>query len=387
MDPQLIESLLYQEESEALDFKLGQYSFERATDEQKSELLKDVLAFANAWRQTDAYILIGVREVRGGRSVVHGIDAKNHLLNRNLQQFVHSKTNRPVDFCYAPVQFEGVQIGVLTIPLQERPLYLTENYGGLKAEVVYIRRKDTTGTATPEEVARMGAAAVLKGAQPVLGMEFADLTEHKKLGTAVTVESRLVRTPRRNRIPLYGPAPETAFGISIPRIDMQNRNYYRDLAIYIQERSLLYALGIAVTNASGTVAEEVWVTLDLDSAAGLVVHGESGLPAEPSPLNMPDIRPANFPGRPHLQVGRYGDKYEVRVPIGTVQPGTTQWSPESFYIGAPDPITVVPRIQISASNLRAPVTLSGEIRIAVTPVQMSVVDITSLASRQVDQAE
>jgi hypothetical protein len=96
MDKNLFEVLLYQDESETLDFKEDQYAFDGATDIQKCELLKDILAFANSWRREDAYILIGVREVRGGRSVVCG--ASSHLLNRNLQQFVNSKINRPVTF-------------------------------------------------------------------------------------------------------------------------------------------------------------------------------------------------------------------------------------------------------------------------------------------------
>ena len=54
----LIESLLHQNEGTALDFKKEQYPFQRATDEQKSELLKDILAFANSWRQDDAYIAV-----------------------------------------------------------------------------------------------------------------------------------------------------------------------------------------------------------------------------------------------------------------------------------------------------------------------------------------
>jgi predicted HTH transcriptional regulator len=73
MNAELFESLLYQSESEVLDFKVDQYPFEAATDVQKSELLKDILAFANAWRRSDAYILIGVEEVRGGRSIVRGM--------------------------------------------------------------------------------------------------------------------------------------------------------------------------------------------------------------------------------------------------------------------------------------------------------------------------
>jgi len=181
MNPQLLENLLYQEESEALDFKVEQYPFDKATDAQKGELLKDILAFANAWRQTDAYILIGVEEVRGGRSLVRGA---THLLNRNLQQFVHSKTNRPVEFSYTPVTFEGAEIGVLTIPLQDRPVYLTKQYGDLEANVVYIRRSDTTGKAAPDEVALMGSSAVLARAQPVLQLDFADHSSREKFGTS-----------------------------------------------------------------------------------------------------------------------------------------------------------------------------------------------------------
>ena len=68
MDDGLMDQLLNEDESSSLDFKLEQYPFAGATDDQKSEILKDILAFANAWRRTDAYVLIGVEEVRGGRS-------------------------------------------------------------------------------------------------------------------------------------------------------------------------------------------------------------------------------------------------------------------------------------------------------------------------------
>ena len=50
MTESLLESLLHQGESTTLDFKEGQYAFVKAADEEKSEILKDILAFANAWR-------------------------------------------------------------------------------------------------------------------------------------------------------------------------------------------------------------------------------------------------------------------------------------------------------------------------------------------------
>ena len=53
MDLELLEQLLHEPESQSLDFKQAQYRFERCLRARdKSELLKDVLAFANSWRRT-----------------------------------------------------------------------------------------------------------------------------------------------------------------------------------------------------------------------------------------------------------------------------------------------------------------------------------------------
>ena len=153
----------------------------------------------------------------------------------------------------------------------------------------------------------------------------------------------------------------------------RNRDYYRDIAIYIRDQSLLCPVGLAISDESPTVAEEVWVTLDLDAAADLVVMDESVTACEPSTYWTPAIRPANRDQRVH--VGRYGDKYEVRIQIGTVQPGTTQWSHEPFYIGARQPMAVVARIQMTANNLRAPIVLSAQIEIKIRRLHLSADDI------------
>ena len=76
MDDEFLAGLLYEEEGATLDFKKEQYRFATATKEDKSELLKDILGFANAWRRADAYVLIGVEEVRGGKSIVHGVESQ-----------------------------------------------------------------------------------------------------------------------------------------------------------------------------------------------------------------------------------------------------------------------------------------------------------------------
>ena len=106
------ERLLYEEESPTLDFKRDQYPFAKASEDEKSELLKDILGMANAWRRSEAFILIGVEDVRGGRSNVYGIAAADHLADHSLQQFVNNLTNRPVRFGYEAFGFEGKQVGI-----------------------------------------------------------------------------------------------------------------------------------------------------------------------------------------------------------------------------------------------------------------------------------
>lgn len=157
MNSAFVNQLLDEEETATLDFKSCQYPFEGADDIAKSELLKDILAFANAWRRTDAYILIGVEEVKGGRSRPIGV--ANHIDDAKLQQFVNSKTNRPISFSYQTTTIDSVQIAIIRIDVQERPFYLKKDYGKLKAGIVYLRRGSSTDTADAGEIHRMGLAS------------------------------------------------------------------------------------------------------------------------------------------------------------------------------------------------------------------------------------
>ena len=181
-----IEGLLFADEDASLDFKREQYAFEGADKESKSELLKDVLAFVNAFRRADAYILIGVDETRGGRSTVVGV--QEHLDDAKLQQFVNSKTQLPVTFSYRETSHDGLPVGVIHIPVQTRPVYATANYGKVTKEAVYIRRGSSTGVAKPEEIMRMGAAAVDAALQPTVRLHLVEHGTGKVLGDRVVVE-------------------------------------------------------------------------------------------------------------------------------------------------------------------------------------------------------
>ena len=199
-DSQILESLLYQPEGPALDFKEMQYRFNNANDHDKSELLKDILALANSWRLTTAYILIGVREVKGGRGKILGVN--DHLDDAILHQFVNSKTQRPVQFSHQQFFIEGVEIDIIQIPIQDRPVFLTRPFGKLKANEVKVRDGSSTRNATPDEIAKMGTDQTLSGAlqstsgwtseRIILSLEksIADIDGLKKIGSVHVPEFR-----------------------------------------------------------------------------------------------------------------------------------------------------------------------------------------------------
>ena len=150
-----LEQLLHEEEGSSLDFKRDQYQFEGADKDTKSELLKDILAFANTPRSGPAYILIGVDETKGGRSDIVGVDS--HLDDAALQQFVNAKTHKPVVFSYRCIRVIDRFIGVIEIPaVQERPNYLIKGFGKIESAKVYLRRGSSTDEASPDEIAQIG---------------------------------------------------------------------------------------------------------------------------------------------------------------------------------------------------------------------------------------
>lgn len=186
MDKGLFETLLNKTESEELDFKSEQYKLD--TEEQKAEFIKDVLAFANAWKTSDAYIICGVIKGDGRAYQPKGID--HHLEENNLQQLVCSKTNKPPKFRYEPFIYEGKEFGIVIIDKQQdRPIYLIKNFGRLKANEVYIRRGSSTAVASPDEIKKMGEYS-LAVEPPVLNIQL----KNKENGTIIEKDAFLKST-------------------------------------------------------------------------------------------------------------------------------------------------------------------------------------------------
>jgi len=203
MDVKFFESLLYEDESETLDFKRDQYPFSQASDEQKSELLKDIVGFGNAWRRADAYLLVGVEHVRGGRSTVVGVS--EHLPDHSLQQFVAGAIDRSLQFAYEAFTYEGKNVGVIRIARQRRPFQLTRSLGKLQKGCVYVRRgssTDSTKPATVDEIAEMKAQDLSIIDQATLSVEFAHVDRDEPRGTSLHGKPNSARCRTLGRSPI-----------------------------------------------------------------------------------------------------------------------------------------------------------------------------------------
>ena len=380
MERACFEKLLYEEVSATLDFKSAQYRFANATDDEKSELLKDILGFANAWRRSEAYILIGVEEVRGGPHNVVGIRARDHLDDHSLQQFVHNSTNRNVLFHYEAFTFEDKHVGIIRIEQQPRPFYLKRDYGKLKRNQVYVRRGSSTDWSQPaslEEVARMGQTAEPESAELVV--EFADPDSDSTLGRAVSWDAEFCEMPPSDSIPdLKVPRqthPVLGIDLSASFVDPFNRpnpDYFRELAKYHFVRRLFRLMRLVVTNTGRVAARNVQCELAIAANIGVWVIDSSNWPDAPkrrsSIQNLPalkGIKPAFRQTPGDVTIDENDERSRIEIECGDLQPGRRVWS-DMFCLGKAESGEIELLGHIYAENLPEPKDFSLTISAKVT---------------------
>lgn len=376
-----IESLLFEPEGTELDFKQAQYKFEGADDRAKSELLKDILAFANAWRRTDAFILIGVQEVGEAEAMVVGIE--EHIDDAKLQQFVNSKTNRPVDFSYTPTAFKSKQIGVINIPVQERPTYLTKDFGALHRNTVYLRRGSSTAEARPDEIARMGLArreGLILG--PVLRPQLAAGTDWSKYVDTISFETVNLKNLDVGSLPDYSPpAPSSPFGVLGYALHQHiNSAFYRDRAAHLRFIAKLRSIRFAVTNQGTGLATGVKCKIQLnDPANAIEIALQSHRPREPQrELSVfTNMLPAlhNLHAR-DIELTKTNTGWTIIVTFGKIQAKDTACTESTLYIGVSSSEMVVLPVAVFADELSNPVLTELSIAFAVTEKEIAIENLT-----------
>jgi len=384
MNTSLIEQLLNESESDSLDFKIEQYPFDGADDNAKSELLKDILAFTNSWRRTDAYILIGVREIKGSRSEVVGIT--KHLEDHSLQQFVNGKTQQPITLSYISITFDGQQIGVIKIPVQSRPVYLKKDYGKLKKNVVYIRRGSSTAEASPDEIAKMGAADTRGFSNVDLNIGFSDLRTRTSLGESITLTSKVLNF-HPDRIPDFKGETSTSM---FPNIDFSmskpNKRYYRELVKFFDDKFLLNPVGFAVKNLGQLTVHNVRMLVSIEQESNMLLLTEDGLSgyptkyinylASPISMNIPTI------GQSNLSLETFNKTQVITVEYGNIQPKAGAWSDEPVFIGSQNNNELKIIAQVYADELPEPASFNLKVGFEIESLTLGLADLEKMLEEE-----
>ena len=375
IDSEFIEYLLHEDEGVELDFKQEQYLFEDMNALAKSELLKDILSFVNAWRRSTAYILIGVEEVRGGRSNIVGVST--HLADADLQQFVNSKTQRPVSFSYQCCSVSGVEMGIIEIPVQERPIYATKTYGKVKKEAVYLRRGSSTAVARPDEVAKMGMPReVLRSTtSPKLTLGWSD-DSRETLGSICALRS-LVLEPRLPDDTFLD--WESALSLALNPTS-KDPDYVKEVIDYVCEHSFFKPLRLRIHNDSEITARRIRFAGSIGKSDGVEVREYlADMPKQywdlssPMPRTVGLLRAGQVDRTPDLR--ERCDKWELSIEFGDIRPQETLWSDGDIFLGSTNGTGAVLEGELLGDNIRHPVSCVLEIAFEVERRAMILEDV------------
>ncbi|WP_168198887.1 AlbA family DNA-binding domain-containing protein [Luteimonas granuli] len=325
LNDQSLEQLRFKGEGADLDYKAERPKFKGATDAEKAELLKDILAMANSHREGPAYILYGFKEDAPNPPEVVGLPLDGAIDDSRIQQFVNEKLDTKLNFRYEERMFQEKHIAVVTIPKQPRPFTLKKPYGGLDKDVVYIRRGSSTSTALAREIAMMGAADAARPPANAavefrhednkpLGNEF-DLTFYEKADEYPDYET-------------YVPNERWPIGSFLsPGMSRDNRDFWREAADFVVQFKRLIRIRIKVSNGSAfaltSAKVEVRVVGTDESDAELLPYGD--MPDVPRKTDsiLHNVMRSPAMDKPTVVVDRRGDYPVCVIQLGTLLPGET----------------------------------------------------------------
>ncbi|MFQ3245247.1 MAG: hypothetical protein ACI9SP_001894 [Arenicella sp.] len=323
-------------------------------------MLKDILAFANAWRRSEAYIVIGAREVKGDIAEITGI--AEDIDDAQLQQFVNGKVNLPIEFSYQTSQIDGQKVALITIAIQSRPVYLKKKFGKVLANTVYLRRGSSTAIASPEEIAKMGASDSGDSLKAPIISAFFVSGEHDELRSSEHKDNILVaQIPPLSDFPSYSSEKNNqsySYAILQSSINRDNSDYYAEFAKYFQQTFRTSFMKFGIENSGNKIANGVRAVIEfkeLPTETEVIYPGQ--LPKHPAKQEN------SFFMNPHLDlhqhtyktdISRTSTGYRVEIDFGKVQAKDSQICDESLCLLMTKSLQTKIQIKIFSDDLPEP---------------------------------
>lgn len=356
-----IDALRFKSEGTDLDFKQKQYRLAKAEEAEKAELLKDILAMANAWRDGPAYILIGFAERKPHPADVVGIS--DSIDDAQLQQFVNSKVKPKLTFRYEERIYDGKQIGIITIPKQPRPFYLSNPYGSLKSNVVYVRRGSSTDEAEPPEIAKMAISDTGRGTANVR----VSIRDSHGDELPAVIEAIFLKF---SNMPDYAPPRRSdVLGMASISLWTDNSRFYRQAAAFLAKYFSLIDVQFEIANHSGFSLTgtklEIFVEA-LDGQSVVLLTGYEFPDAPETGWNQHDLLrhiPSPAPVAPRVYLVKRPRGIECHSLFETLLPGETGVSDDWLAVLPASPGKLRFVIRLLANELEQPMEFSREIEV------------------------
>ena len=288
-----------------------------------------------------------------------------------LHQYVNSKTQQPIEFSYQPFRTENMEIGVIEIPIQERPIYLKRGFGIIKKNDVYKRDGSSTAIATPDEIVKMGAKQD-SGGTPQLVLEWADIKRRVPLPSPHTVNT-LSLNPQ-----LSDDTFEKPHSIYSSPIDNahDNKNYSREIILYTYQMAFLKSFGLRLFNDSGVVGKRVrFVGSVAKDNASSVLDDQPERPYRKTMDKITDLMRQQHRSNPYPCVRELADRWEITIEFGDVRPREEIWTTSALLIGPRNGITRLEG-KLQGDNIPEPISCILEINfeVEVRPMERSDVE-------------
>ena len=144
-----IDGILRFPESRVIDYKATNYNI--SDEKQKRNFAKDVASLANTPRESDAYLILGVKKNSDGSHDLWGLEKE--VDDSQLQSIASSLLEPVPHFLYQAIPYQGVTLGLISVStdLQSPIVPKKTTDSGFEQGKVYFRRGSQNAPATVQE--------------------------------------------------------------------------------------------------------------------------------------------------------------------------------------------------------------------------------------------
>jgi hypothetical protein len=175
MNLEKFEELLKLNEKNFIDFKREMYftDIKKDKDKSRAEFVKDIVSMWNTPRETDAYIVVGIKNYNNENKLV-GVDKNDIRDDADLRGKFEGLVSYIPSFDYdTTIEFEGKNFIVITIPVATRISIVIKKFCGetLKKDVLYYREGSKNTEALTGSVKEREIYAWFRNKDTIIGFE------------------------------------------------------------------------------------------------------------------------------------------------------------------------------------------------------------------------